>query len=321
MAYTAYFATALTGGASGALDAIDGTALINNDIAMAVLGGITRIYRLDDNSAMTEASPYIITPDTNAGNKRWILQPMWGENHISGLVLSNGTDADHDIDISTGSCFDSTNTTGMFLTSVLTKQIDVAWAVGNAGGMFTGTVANDTIYHKFLIKRSDTGVVDAGFDTSATAANKPANYDYYRWLGWVKTAPAATTIIPGNWIGNSNQLEFWFKARYSLATGLNQTSYTAQATTGAIPAGIVSNALFGTTASDDSVFIFLSSDGVNAKVIFGGATNNNSVGQINELFMNLYADSLFIPIIGNQVYYKVNAVTFALYLRAVRYWR
>ena len=321
MAYTAYFATALTGGASGALDAIDGTALINNDIAMAVLGGITRIYRLDDNSAMTEASPYIITPDTNAGNKRWILQPMWGENHISGLVLSNGTNADHDIDISTGSCFDSTNTTGMFLTSVLTKQIDVAWAVGNAGGMFTGTVANDTIYHKFLIKRSDTGVVDAGFDTSATAANKPANYDYYRWLGWVKTAPAATTIIPGNWIGNSNQLEFWFKARYSLATGLNQTSYTAQATTGAIPSGIVSDALFGVTGTADAGGVWLSSDGTNAKTIFSAINTSSAVGGRNELYYAQFGSSTFIPIIANQIYYKVGGSTIALYLRAVRYWR
>ena len=321
MAYTAYFATALTGGASGALDAIDGTALINNDIAMAVLGGITRIYRLDDNSAMTEASPYIITPDTNAGNKRWILQPMWGENHISGLVLSNGTDADHDIDISTGSCFDSTNTTGMFLTSVLTKQIDVAWAVGNAGGMFTGTVANDTIYHKFLIKRSDTGVVDAGFDTSATAANKPANYDYYRWLGWVKTAPAATTIIPGNWIGNSNQLEFWFKARYSLATGLNQTSYTAQATTGTIPAGTVCDALFGGTANSDNVYVHLSSDGVNEKTILMANITNSNIGGTSELYGSSFSGPNFVPIIGNQVYYKVSVDTLVLYLRAVRYWR
>src|SRR3972149_3936128 len=61
------------------------------------------------------------------------------------------------------------------LTTALTKQIDAAWAVGtNQGGLFSGAVGNTTWYHVFLIRRSDTGVVEAGFDTSVTAANLPA---------------------------------------------------------------------------------------------------------------------------------------------------
>ena len=37
-------------------------------------------------------------------------------------------------------------------------------------------MANDTWYHVWLIKRADTGVVDALFSLSATAPTMPANY-------------------------------------------------------------------------------------------------------------------------------------------------
>jgi len=40
----------------------------------------------------------------------------------------------------------------------------------------TGSIANTT-YHVWLIQRSDTGVVDALFSTSATSPTMPTNYD------------------------------------------------------------------------------------------------------------------------------------------------
>lgn len=63
----------LTGGGVGALDNIDGNALVEGDAAFAVTGTLTRIYRLNATSGVTEDSPDIIAPDTNAGTKRWIL--------------------------------------------------------------------------------------------------------------------------------------------------------------------------------------------------------------------------------------------------------
>ena len=106
------------------------------------------------------------------------------QNYITGLTLSNNaTDATNDIDIAIGSARDSTNAADIVLASALVKRLDAAWAVGtNQGGLDTGSIANGT-YHVWLIQRSDTGVEDVLFSTSATAPTMPANYDYKRRIG------------------------------------------------------------------------------------------------------------------------------------------
>lgn len=115
--------------------------------------------------------------------------------YLSGLALSNGSDASHDIDIAVGECRDSTDASNIELSAVLTKQIDAAWAVGDdAGGLDTGTVANSTTYHVHVIKRSDTGVVDALFSTSASSPTMPTNYDLRRRIGSVITDGSANIL-------------------------------------------------------------------------------------------------------------------------------
>lgn len=103
---------------------------------------------------------------------------------LYGLTLSNnGTDATNDIDIAAGVANDGGDTDVIVLASVLTKRLDAAWSVGsNQGGRDTGSIADGT-YHVWLIKRSDTGVVDVLFSTSATAPTMPANYDLKRRIG------------------------------------------------------------------------------------------------------------------------------------------
>ena len=68
-----YPATALTGGGSGALDAIDGNDLNDQDGALAITAGGSYVYILDADSGATESVPQVIEPDTNPGTKRWIL--------------------------------------------------------------------------------------------------------------------------------------------------------------------------------------------------------------------------------------------------------
>lgn len=111
------------------------------------------------------------------------------KSYIKGLRTSNnGSDATNDLDIATGICRDATDTVNMSLASALTKQLDAAWAVGtNQGGLDTGSKANSTLYAVWLIKRSDTGVVDVLFSTSFTAPTMPSNYDYKRLIGAIRT--------------------------------------------------------------------------------------------------------------------------------------
>lgn len=74
MANKMYGRTALTGGVAGCLDSIDGARLFDGDIAVVVnSSGEVSFYRLNAVSNAAESSPGIITPDTNAMAKRWIL--------------------------------------------------------------------------------------------------------------------------------------------------------------------------------------------------------------------------------------------------------
>lgn len=116
--------------------------------------------------------------------------------YLVGLGLANnGSDATNDIDIAAGICADSTAAKTLKLTSTLTKRLDAAWAVGtNQGGLDTGAIA-DTTYHVWLIKRSDTGVVDALFSTSASAPTMPASYDYKRRIGSIIRAAGAIVLF------------------------------------------------------------------------------------------------------------------------------
>ncbi len=86
-----YGFTALTGGTTGCLDNIDGSLLGNQDMAVGTVlsTGVSRVYALNATSGATADGVYIITPATNAGNKRWILQipaQRYYSNNLTGDV-------------------------------------------------------------------------------------------------------------------------------------------------------------------------------------------------------------------------------------------
>lgn len=77
-----WWATCLTGGTSGCLDALDGDNLTDGDSAVVVRDNSGTyegyFYRLEDTAA-AESSPLVISPDTNAGNKRWRLLKIFAD--------------------------------------------------------------------------------------------------------------------------------------------------------------------------------------------------------------------------------------------------
>lgn len=153
-----------------------------------------------------------------------------------GLTLSNnGTDATNDIDIAAGTAIDSTNAQFMTLASALTKRLDATWSVGTGnGGLDTGTIANAT-YHVWQIMRSDTGVVDALFSTSATSPTMPANYDFKRRIGSIVRASA--TIRAFTQIGDV----FTWSVPIQDISALNPGTSAVTATL-SVPTGIVVSA-------------------------------------------------------------------------------
>lgn len=121
------------------------------------------------------------------------------KDYLNGLDISIDTDTDHDILFSTGEAFDSTNTSLLELTAAITKQIDASWVAGDdVGGLFLGVVGNATVYHLFIIEKDSDGSIDAGFDTSITAANIPSGYTKYVHVGYVWTDGSANIVTSTN---------------------------------------------------------------------------------------------------------------------------
>ena len=223
MATTAYKRTLLTGGTADALDSIDGNDLTAGDFAFVLVGGTMYIYQYKDYGTPTsDSSPDIIQPDSNPGNYAWQLQEppfLWsipsGANAsggMSGYTLSNnGSDADHDLDVSVGHCWDSTGTYQIALSTAITKKLDATWAAGDdAGGLLNGSIAASKCYHVFAIYKESDGTVDVGFlngeDTaieggSGIGAYLPSGYTNYRWIGYVLT-DGSSNIVPFTHNGN-----------------------------------------------------------------------------------------------------------------------
>lgn len=99
MANNIFPAVALIGGTDGALDKIDGDGLANGDGAIVITSSGSYIYRLDSTSGEAESSPDIISPDSNAGDKRWILTSV--EDSVGFVVTAAGKALLDDTDAST----------------------------------------------------------------------------------------------------------------------------------------------------------------------------------------------------------------------------
>jgi len=184
-------------------DSADTTKKVRLD-AGNVATSTTRVLTMPDADVTISSYGATLVDDADASTARTTLEVL-SETEVNTLIeyidpahwptIANGTDADHDIDISTGIIGDSTGDYGLELTSSLTKQIDATWAAGDAaGGLFSGTVAADTTYHIFLIRADADGSIDAGFDTSVSAANIPTGYTAYRRVGSVVTDASANIL-------------------------------------------------------------------------------------------------------------------------------
>lgn len=173
--------------------------------------------------------------------------------HIYGLTLSNsGGDPTNDLDIAAGSARDVANVYDMTLASSITKQLDANWAVGtNQGGLDTGSVGDGT-YHVFLIRRSDTEVVDVLFSLSPTSPTMPANYNSKRRIGSFIRQGAIQLFKQ---IGD----EFLLDTPYLEINDTNPGTSAVTATFVTIPTGIIVhafvNAGFADNANNNGLYI------------------------------------------------------------------
>jgi hypothetical protein len=178
-------------------------------------------------------------------------------------IANNASDATNDIDFGSGTCSDSTAAFYMTLGSTLTKRLDATWAAGNnQGGLFSGSIANAT-YHCFIIMRPDTGVVDAGFDTSPVAANRPGSYTYFRRVGSIVRESA--TIKAFHQDGDYFYWDVMTLDDTVTTPGTSTITLT-------VPTGISVSALFNGTFTDSS-----GSSGFNGALFTALDTPNTSL--------------------------------------------
>ena len=203
----------------------------------------------------TEAAKAIAPDQLLAAN---IRLPM---GHLSGLGLSHDTDTEHDINVTTGKARDATDTVDMVLAAEITKQADAAWAVGtDQGGMDTDSIPASGTLHVWLIKRSDTGVVDALFSISATAPTMPANYDYKRLIGSYRT-DASNNILNGDWWGTGINRTFMYDTSILDVSTANPGTNAVTATL-STPGGVSVKAFLNITGATGPLIYVSSLDNV-----------------------------------------------------------
>jgi hypothetical protein len=210
-----------------------------------------------------------------------ITQNRLPRSYLAGLGLANDTDAAHDIVIAVGTCRDSANAYDMTLAAVLTKRLDAEWAAGDdAGGIFTGSVGNTTWYHVFLIRKDSDGTIDAGFDTSITAANKPAGYSNYRRLGSVLTDGSAN-ILPFFQVGDEFRWVTGIKDVTTTNPGTNAVTRVLSTPLGVRTLAIIYAGQTNTGGTGILIFLISSMDQADTSPVWNtiscGVYANNSV--------------------------------------------
>lgn len=153
------------------------TILLNNSGSMADVAAVA-ISSVTEKTALHNDDLFLIS-DSEASNafkrvkKSNVATGGSGivAGHIFGLKLSNnGTDPTNDIDITAGSCTDSTNTVSI-APSALTKRLDANWASGTNQGMRNSAAAiTDTTYHIYAVSKAAGADPDFYAHTSTTVA-------------------------------------------------------------------------------------------------------------------------------------------------------
>lgn len=157
--------------------------------------------------------------------------------------------------IAAGQAADSTNAALMSI-AAFTKGTG-AWAVGSGnGGKMSAAALAAGWYHFYLIQRVDTGVVDIGFDTSATAPTMPTNYTLFRRIGSMKNDGT-------NWLAFTQEGDEFLWSTIVSNINASNPGTAAVTRTLTVPTGIKVRAIINVGIQDDTsfgiCFCFLSS--------------------------------------------------------------
>lgn len=160
----------------------DALADVDSDLAnKASLNGVETLTNKTLNKAIL-SSPSISSP-----TGEFLRGTLFGLT-----MANNAADVANDIDISVGFAgSDGAVPSLMTLPSSITKRMDAPWALGsNNGGWLDGSSMPNGTGHFFLIRRSDTGVVDVAASASLNPT-LPNGFDQKRRIGSIPRSSGA----------------------------------------------------------------------------------------------------------------------------------
>ena len=195
-------------------------------------------------------------------------------------LVYTGTGLTFPINIATGrAVIPGTNRAIAVLSSVLSKQVNSAWAAGNGvGGKFAGTISANQTWHVFIIRNTTTGAVDAGFDLSVTGANIPSGW-VGRIIGSFMIDGAGTNVRP--FVQNGDLFQWTTVVQDFNSVSATPTS-TSNLLTLTVPSGlsVVAFGRIGTYNTASSSAIYAASPGITPDaVVFANTANSLMIGR------------------------------------------
>ena len=215
---------ALTGGDATALDYLDGSLLTDGDVVHVFISGVLYVYRLNGSSSASENSPWIITPNTNPGTKRWEWQN-------STAVLGGPTGA---------------------LLAWPTETPPTGWLERNGASLVRATYAG-----LFAILGTAYGAADAShFNLMDDRGLFPRYWDHGKGVDpdrATRTAPGATgaTISAGDHVGTEQANEFKSHA-HATSTGYSIVTNGGSAYSWGAGGGVATLASISNTGGNET---------------------------------------------------------------------
>ena len=149
-------------------------------------------------------------------------------SYLAGLTMSNnGSTPNTKIDVAAGQATDTTNAVVRSLSAV---SIDCS--ITGANGLDTGSLANSTWYHAFVIAKTD-GTTATLASTSASGPTLPTGYVYKRRIGSFKTDGSAH-IITFSQDGDA----FWWLTPVGDISSVNPGTAAVTRTLASVPTGV-----------------------------------------------------------------------------------
>uniref|UniRef100_A0A6M3INS2 Uncharacterized protein n=1 Tax=viral metagenome TaxID=1070528 RepID=A0A6M3INS2_9ZZZZ len=251
MAKTVYIKTGLTGGTSTDLDGIDGSDLLDGDFCFVhITNNLCYFYLLDSDSGAAESSPTVISPDLNAGTKRWILLAgKFTTIDVTGAITSTLADGTAPFTIA--------STTKVMNLNV--DQLDGAdWASPLAiGGTIPAAITGTSLSGTSLDVQDGaiTNVGDIALDSiSSDDTTKPFILN------------ATTLVSDGVLIGNKTAIGTWAGDGVSSAGTANITDVGGAAHGLSLAVGDLVHISAATTASHKGFYRVVSDDGTTVAV-------------------------------------------------------